>query len=100
VVDVHLVEMNLALGVGQVEEFAANVAEFDGGVGKFPFAVFLGLDGGAECAAEDLVPETDACEADVGAVRPYVCDVSLSALVALNAPISAPFLTRTVIYGY
>ena len=55
-------------------------------MGEFPFTVGLGLDGGAKGAAEDLVPETDSCEADVGAVRPYVCEM---ASLAFPAPCSS-----------
>ena len=41
----HLVEMDFALSVREVEEFAADMAELDGSVRKFPLAIFLRGDG-------------------------------------------------------
>lgn len=71
-VEVHLVEVDPVFSGREVEEAAAEVGEDDGGVGELPLAVGLGGYSAAECAAEDLVPEADACEADVGAVGPDV----------------------------
>ena len=71
VVEVHLVQAYSG-GCG-FEEFLADGGEDERGVRELPLPVGLGLDRRAEGAAEDLVPEADACEADVGAVGPDVC---------------------------
>jgi hypothetical protein len=41
-------------------------------VAQLPFAVALGFDCGAECAADDLMAEAYACETDVGALGPHI----------------------------
>ena len=71
VVEVHLVQAEG--GTGGLEEFPPDGGEVEFGVGQLPLPVGLGLDGRAEGAAQDLVPEADACEADVGAVCPDIC---------------------------
>ena len=65
--------MQAERGRGRLEEFPANGGEGEFGVGQLPLPVGLGFDGRAEGAAQDLVPEADACEADVGAVCPDIC---------------------------
>ena len=70
-VEVHLVQTQG--GGGRLEEFPADGREGEFGVGQLPLPVGLGFDGRAEGAAQDLVPEADACEADVGAVCPDIC---------------------------
>lgn len=66
---VHLMQMDLS-AFRIIEEPSADRGQGDGGMCQFPFAVGGGIDLGAEGAAEDLVAEADAAEADIGALLP------------------------------
>jgi hypothetical protein len=68
----HLVEMDLSFGLGQIEKMAANIRELNGLMGKFPLTVLLRFDGSTKSSAEDLMSKTYSCEADVGTMCPHV----------------------------
>jgi hypothetical protein len=68
VVEMHLMEADGVLRFGEGEEGLTEGRKLDGRVRELPVVVGVGLDAGAEGAAEDLVAEADACEADVGAM--------------------------------
>jgi hypothetical protein len=72
-IEMHLMQMDLRFRLRQIEQIAANIRKMYRRVTEFPFAMFLWFDGCAKGAAENLVAETYACEADVGAVDPDVC---------------------------
>jgi hypothetical protein len=63
-------QVDPAMVDGEVEELTPHVCEVDGVVRDLPLSARLRTDRGAENPAQDLVPEADAQEPDVGTVEP------------------------------